>query len=362
MPFYVGLRRHALQGFIFSTLTALLVQAGLARADLPGTADPPGLKRFAGSSIVFQSQADYDRFKLALEKIVFSGAMGAVQPYRSQTVEGRRITTYYRLPERVAPLEALLNYETELKESGFEILFSGLGEEIETLGYNNQIADEILDMKGTYSTPEERAQWPFQNARENTAAYLAARGKSPEGDERFVSAYFVVNTDDWEITRGSGQIPTGITLGRVDVVDVKPRQQRLELVESITSGEINQAISRDGRIALYGILFAYDSDQIEAAAEPTLAEIAKLMRERTDLSILVVGHTDATGSFDYNLGLSRRRAEAVVNRLVQLGIEQRRLYPVGVGFSAPVASNTTEEGRAKNRRVELVDLAGGKIP
>ncbi|MFS8840206.1 OmpA family protein [Synechococcus sp. W55.2] len=110
------------------------------------------------------------------------------------------------------------------------------------------------------------------------------------------------------------------------------------------------------------MLFAYDSDQIEAAAEPTLAEIAKLMRERTDLSILVVGHTDATGSFDYNLGLSRRRAEAVVNRLVQLGIEQRRLYPVGVGFSAPVASNATEEGRAKNRRVELVDLAGGRIP
>lgn len=64
------------------------------------------------------------------------------------------------------------------------------------------------------------------------------------------------------------------------------------------------------------------------------------MRERTDLSILVVGHTDATGSFDYNLGLSRRRAEAVVNRLVQLGIEQRRLYPVGVGFSAPGVSRS----------------------
>ncbi|MFS8855077.1 OmpA family protein [Synechococcus sp. H55.2] len=354
MSFRVGL-----QPFAFALLTALLVNAGPARADLPGTADPPGLKRFAGSSIVFQSRADYDRLKFALEKIVFSGAMGAVQPYRSQTVEGRRITTYYRLPERVAPLEALRNYETELKESGFEILFSGLGEEIETLGYNNQIAHEILDMKGTYSTPEERAQWPFQNARENTAAYLAARGKSPEGDERFVSAYFVVNTDDWEVTRGSGRIPTGITLGRVDVIDVKTRQQRLELV---TSSELDQAISRDGRIALYGILFAYDSDQIEAAAEPTLAEIAKLMRERADLSILVVGHTDATGSFDYNLGLSRRRAEAVVNRLVQLGIEQRRLYPVGVGFSAPVASNATDEGRAKNRRVELVDLAGGRLP
>lgn len=120
--------------------------------------------------------------------------------------------------------------------------------------------------------------------------------------------------------------------------------------------------SSSSKVRVYGILFAYDSDQIEAAAEPTLAEIAKLMRERTNLSILVVGHTDATGSFDYNLGLSRHRAEAVVNRLVQLGIEQRRLYPVGVEFSAPVASNTTEEGRAKNRRVELVDLAGGRIP
>ncbi len=275
-------------------------------------------------------------------------------------VEGRRITTYYRLPERVNTLEALRNYETELRAAGFQILFSGHGEAAQSRGYGNRIAGDVLGMKGIYSTPEERAQWPLQDADVATTAYLAARGKAPDGSDRFLSAIFVINKwDKWEVTRGSERLPMGIALARVDVIDVKPREQRMQLV---SSGEMAQAIGRDGRIALYGILFAHDSAQIEAAAEPTLAEIAKLLRERANLSILVVGHTDTSGSFDYNRALSQRRAEAVVTRLTQLGIDRRRLHPVGVGFAAPVASNASEDGKAKNRRVELVDLAGGRIP
>jgi outer membrane protein OmpA-like peptidoglycan-associated protein len=69
----------------------------------------------------------------------------------------------------------------------------------------------------------------------------------------------------------------------------------------------------------------------------------------------VVGHTDNAGGFDYNRDLSQRRAEAVVTRLIQdQGVDVRRLFPVGVSFAAPIASNQTEEGRAQNRRVELV--------
>ena len=82
--------------------------------------------------------------------------------------------------------------------------------------------------------------------------------------------------------------------------------------------------------------------------------------EKPALKILVVGHTDATGSFPYNRNLSQKRAESVVEALSARGIGKDRLFPVGFAFAAPVASNATEDGKAKNRRVELVDMAGGK--
>ena len=73
------------------------------------------------------------------------------------------------------------------------------------------------------------------------------------------------------------------------------------------------------------------------------------------LRLLIVGHTDTQGSYDYNADLSRRRAESAVTSLVKdYGIARERLFPVGVSFASPIASNQTEEGRAKNRRVELV--------
>ncbi len=345
-------------------LVAMVSSLGLAlhaaAQDVSGSADPPGLKRVTGSQIVFQSKADFDALKIALEKVVWDGARMAVRPFRSETVEGRRLTTYYRMPPNMLPLEAMRNYEQELRAAGFQILFSGTGEAIETVGYNNQIAREVLGMKGNYGTPEERAQWPLQHTDEARAAYVAARGRGPDGGERVVSGYFAINTQGpWEVTRGSEKIPQGTTLARIDVIDAKAREQRMTLV---TSSEMAQAIGRDGRVSLYGITFAHDSATIQPDAEPTLAEIAKLMRERAALNILVVGHTDTQGSFEYNRGLSQRRAEAVVARLAQLGVDRKRLHPVGVGFAAPVASNTTEDGRAKNRRVELVDLAGGRIP
>ena len=86
-----------------------------------------------------------------------------------------------------------------------------------------------------------------------------------------------------------------------------------------------------------------------------MAEIAKLLKADPNLKVYVVGHTDNTASLDLNLKLSRERAEAVAQALVSgHGIDAGRLIGQGVGPLAPVASNDSEEGRAKNRRVELV--------
>ena len=121
------------------------------------------------------------------------------------------------------------------------------------------------------------------------------------------------------------------------------------------AGRLAGSIRESGRAAVYGILFDTGKAEIKAESEPALKEIARLLQEDGSLKLYVVGHTDNTGTFEANVRLSACRAEAVVKALVAgHGVAAPRLQPFGAGPTAPVASNLTEEGRAKNRRVDLV--------
>lgn len=140
---------------------------------------------------------------------------------------------------------------------------------------------------------------------------------------------------------------------QVDIIEAKPMQQKMV---TVSAGEMEKQISDTGRVALYGILFDFNKADVKPASEPTLAEIAKLMQENPALRILVVGHTDQVGSFESNKTLSQKRAESVIAALTGKKVDAKRMFPVGVSFAAPVATNATEEGRAKNRRVELVEM------
>ena len=114
-------------------------------------------------------------------------------------------------------------------------------------------------------------------------------------------------------------------------------------------------ISSTGHVAIYGIHFDFNEAEVKPESEPTLKEIVKLLEQNPNLNLYVVGHSDNVGKIDYNMQLSNARAEAVVKTLVEkYGVSQSRLDPYGVGPLAPVSSNETEEGRALNRRVELV--------
>ena len=106
-----------------------------------------------------------------------------------------------------------------------------------------------------------------------------------------------------------------------------------------------------------GILFDFDSDALREEARANLREFAGSMREFEETNILVVGHTDAKGSEEYNQRLSDRRAESATNYLVGQGMSPDRLTSVGRGETEPVASNETEEGRQQNRRVEVAIYA-----
>lgn len=115
-------------------------------------------------------------------------------------------------------------------------------------------------------------------------------------------------------------------------------------------------IQTKGSASVYGIYFDFDKADIKPESEPAIKEIAKLLQENKGLKLYVVGHTDNVGGLDYNMKLSKARADAVMKELVtKYRIAPDRLKAFGVGSLAPVASNKTEEGRAKNRRVELVE-------
>ena len=99
--------------------------------------------------------------------------------------------------------------------------------------------------------------------------------------------------------------------------------------------------------------FAFDSSELRPQAEVTLDEVARRLREHTDVRIRIEGHTDSVGSAQYNQGLSERRAESVRDYLASQGVDANRMMAVGYGEQRPVATNETDEGRALNRRVEI---------
>ncbi len=118
---------------------------------------------------------------------------------------------------------------------------------------------------------------------------------------------------------------------------------------------MGKSISESGKAALYGIYFDTGKADVKPESQAALKEIAKLLKNDARLKLYVVGHTDNAGTLEINMKLSQDRAMAVVNALVgQYNIDAARLRACGDGPTAPVATNGTEEGRALNRRVELV--------
>ncbi len=166
--------------------------------------------------------------------------------------------------------------------------------------------------------------------------YLAAQSKR---DGQLSSITIVVSGDSNKRIRSQVSV---ILSGELENKMVDAKQMRTGLLE-------------DGHIALYGIYFDTDKAAIKAESKPTLDEIGKLLNSNAQLRIILVGHTDNQGAYDYNIALSRRRAESVVDALVtDYGVDKARLKPDGVGYLSPVTTNDSEAGRALNRRVELV--------
>jgi outer membrane protein OmpA-like peptidoglycan-associated protein len=134
-------------------------------------------------------------------------------------------------------------------------------------------------------------------------------------------------------------------------------QQAKELQQNIPGATVTRVGEGIAVTFASGLLYDFDSDVIKSTAAENLRSLAASLGKYPNTDLLIVGHTDATGSDSYNQGLSERRAKSAANFLVAQGVAPTRLRSVGRGESEPIASNDTESGQSLNRRVEVAIYA-----
>ena len=187
----------------------------------------------------------------------------------------------------------------------------------------------------------------LQIVRNYQTAIKQVGGKILGGDERRVAA---------EIRKGgalTGVYVEAFNDGRdYDLTIVESQTMQQEVIADAKA--MGNDLANTGRTIVHGIYFDTASATIKPESEPALAEMVKLLNGSPALKVYVVGHTDSVGSLESNLKLSSARADSVVKAIAARGIAVARLKSAGVGPYSPVASNDTDGGRAKNRRVELV--------
>jgi OmpA-OmpF porin, OOP family len=315
------------------TLSLGLTSLGLAvpgvsieasAADVAGSRDHPIVNfRYPEAEIYGYQRTEFEEYRLLTGKV-----SERERPTTYQDVEGEVTTIDYWVPKERSTLEVMRNFEKALGDIGFRALYSCKNEECGGRPFNLTVMAYCCGFGGNHA--DQR--------------YFAGKLERAEGPV-YVSLYIVKNTS-------AGGDTANRVHSRLVVVETRSMDVGMKIV---TADEMRNALRTDGRVAIHSIRFAFDSAEIEAGSRPSLDEIGKLLHGQADLKLLIVGHTDNQGRLDYNLDLSRRRARSVGNDLAATyGIDAARLSGHGVGFLAPIATNSSDAGRALNRRVELV--------
>lgn len=299
--------------------------------DIEGSQDHPMISRYKGSLADAYEVREYDRFVLPLGKPTRDDAGNRVAE-KTQELEGKITRILYSNPGARSAFEIFRNYETALGSDGFTTLYKCLPAECgefytSVLSWNARKFAKVNPRNSNLDLPKD-------------IHYLAAKATTPKGS---VYVSLLVAMDK------RAKYPPATLL---EVIETKEMDTGMVTVNADAIGE---GITATGHMAIYGIYFDTGSAEVKPESASTLAEIAKLLAQEPTLKLLVVGHTDNQGGYDFNLDLSRRRADSVVKTLVaNHGVAGARLKAAGVGYLSPVATNDTEEGRSKNRRVELV--------
>jgi OmpA-OmpF porin, OOP family len=318
--------------------------------DLPKLSDIDNIKRFAGSVLVFRDDVAYDEITFPTGKVVYANEK--LRATKSLARSGTRAMLAYIAPAGRSPLEVLRNYQQDLKAGGFKAIHEcaedACGEEGAFTGANNFNFANVLFKDGSYSTERGAAHVCAAGA-QITGFRYALLENGALGETLAVMA--------WRpLVKGYAiSCPDAIeqhTSVMVFHVKAKEMEQKMTL---LSANEMSQSLASTGKVAIYGILFDTNKADIKPESRASLEQIGALMKQQPAMKLHVVGHTDNVGALAANIDLSKRRADGVVAALgKEFGVARDRLTANGVASLAPVASNASDAGRAKNRRVELV--------
>lgn len=328
-------------------------------ADVAGARDSRALPRVQGSVLLGSAMVAFDEVLMPNATLVRAGERrdasnnAVFLPPDPLKAEGRRTRLVYLVPEGRSPLEVVRGYQQVARDGGGESLFECAAEACGGSHTNSATSGGnstgIINMLIPRDEVPGRAGDPVACATDNSRAnqrYALIRLPNDAGHAAVLS--YVVG----DVSAGSEcKAWVGRTVALVVVVEKAAREQRME---TVSAAAMAGTVERDGRVALYAVTFETDKAELRTESTPQLDEIAAYLKASGSQRVLIVGHTDSQGALDYNTDLSRRRAAAVVAALVRRGIPAARMTPIGVGMASPVATNETDEGRAKNRRVELV--------
>ena len=320
--------------------TAVHAAITVTQADVKGGRDHPLIQRFSGSWLVGYKANDWEQAQFPASSVVKDGKW--VEPI---AVEGRLTKAIYVAPAGKSPLEVFRNYEQALVGAGFQRRFScesQCGPIYSAMRSGDRYASGMTWANGSVINPGGSRYSLDAGVVSNEQGRFWYGTLPRDGQEVHVLVY----------TAAASNETTNMAATYLQIVEPKamPTGQ-----VNVDAKALDQGLKSEGRIALYGLYFDTGRADVKPESKDQLLEMAKLLQAQPALRVYVVGHTDNQGALESNMTLSQQRAAAVVSALSgSYKIDMKRMAGRGVGSLAPLASNASDVGRAKNRRVELV--------
>lgn len=319
-----------------------------AGKDAPKAADHPQTGRYEGSHILGQTVKAFDELTMASAAAEGKSYDSKKKFAATVTASGKVTRTLYVSPAGRSSLEVFKNHRDALVAKGyapaFECAKEACGEAFFAIKYrwDNKQAQPLAP--GYTQIRNLLIQAAFD-------AVIDVRYALLKKGDSYAALYVAVNRGGsmGAYSEVLNDRPTAL----IEMVDAAGMEQK---IVTLKADAITSDIAKEGRAVFYGIQFDFDKADIKPQSEPQLAEMAKALMMDPKLKVFIIGHTDNQGKLDYNTGLSQRRAQAVVKALsTRFGIDAKRLTARGLASLAPIATNRTEEGQTKNRRVEMVE-------
>ena len=287
--------------------------------------DHPLISRYAGAKLTHRTDTEYSEVRLP------TGIANNNKQVPHLTLAGKSTLLHYEASKDQSTLQVFRNYQQALKDAGFNILFSC---------EHQSCGDE-----------QRKLLWQGSPDWNRFKSYLS-NSNDKDDDYRMLTAHKTVNKQDIYLSiyvlKASGS--TNVNIAH-DIVELSSMQTNRV---SIDTAYLQNELSRSGKVVLHGLHFATDSASLLAESDTALAVITDYLKTHPSQQFYVVGHTDNSGSHSHNIQLSKARANSVLQALIKQGISTERLLAEGVGAMSPQQHNANTEGKAANRRVELV--------